>query len=401
MANTAMSIGARDAPGSPYTRSMSDVLELFTELAAIPSPPGEERAVADRVSGYLEALALEVDEDDAGPRIGSDVGNLLARLPATSPNGGVPIFLCAHLDTVPPTAALEPVVEDGVVRNAGGTILGADNKAAVAAMLEAARRILAENRPHAGIELLFTPKEEVGLRGAKAFDAARLQADTGFVFDQAAAIGEVMLGAPYASQIEVVIRGRAAHAGMAPEEGRSAIAAASRAIADLRLGRLDDETTANVGLITGGTAKNIVPERCSFSIDVRSHSEQKLSGLVREILETVTFAAALEQCEAETTVEESYRGYRFNRGDLPVALACEALRRAGVEPQLGLTGGGADANVFNERGKACVNLANGMMEIHTPDEHIAVADLERMVDVTLALVDVARESPAHAEDAAG
>ena len=361
----------------------------------------KERVVADRVSTYLEALAVEVDEDDAGPRIGSDAGNLLARLPATSPNGGVPIFLCAHLDTVLPTAALEPVVEDGVVRNAGGTILGADNKAAVAAMLEAARRILAENRPHAGVELLFTPKEEVGLRGAKAFDSSRLEADTGFVFDQGAPIGEVVLGAPYASQIEVVIRGRAAHAGMAPEEGRSAIAAASRAIADLRLGRLDDETTANVGLITGGTAKNIVPERCSFSIDVRSHSEQKLSGLVREILETVTFAAALEQCEAETTVEESYRGYRFNRGDLPVALACAALRRAGVEPQLGLTGGGADANVFNERGKACVNLANGMMDIHTPDERIAVADLERMVEVTLALVDVARENPAHAEDAAG
>ena len=166
MAKTAMAI-AKDANGTPYTRPMSDVLELFTELAAIPSPPGEERAVADRVSTYLEGLALEVDEDDAGPRIGSDAGNLLARLPATSQNGGVPIFLCAHLDTVPPTAALEPVVEDGVVRNAGGTILGADNKAAVAAMLEAARRILAENRPHAGIELLFTPKEEVGLRGPR------------------------------------------------------------------------------------------------------------------------------------------------------------------------------------------------------------------------------------------
>ena len=373
---------------------MSDVLDLFTELAAIPSPPGEERAVADRVSAYLKGLALEVDEDDAGPRIGSNAGNLLARLPATSQNGGVPIFLCAHLDTVPPTAALEPVVEDGVVRNAGGTILGADNKAAVAAMLEGARRILAENRPHAGIELLFTPKEEVGLQGAKAFDASRLEAETGFVYDQGAPVGGVILGAPHASQIEVVIRGRAAHAGMAPEEGRSAIAAASRAIADLRLGRLDDETTANVGLISGGTAKNIVPERCSFSIDVRSHTEQKLSDLVREILETITFAAALEQCEAETTVEESYRGYRFNRGDPPVALACEALRRTGVEPQLGLTGGGADANVFNERGKACVNLANGMMEIHTPDEHIAVADLERMVDVTLALVDVAREGHA-------
>lgn len=371
-----------------------DVLTLFTELAAIPSPPGEEREVADRVRSYLEDLGLEVSEDDAGSRIGSNAGNLLCRLPATAPKGGEPIFLCAHLDTVPPTGALQPVVEDGVVRNAGGTILGADNKAAVAVMLEAASRIVSEARPHAGIELLFTPKEEVGLRGAKAFDASRLEAVTGFVYDQGAPIGDVVLGAPYARQVEVVIRGRAAHAGMAPEEGRSAIAAAARAIADLRLGRLDDETTASVGLISGGTARNIVPDRCSFSIDVRAHQEAKLSELVREMLESITFAAALEQCEAETTVEESYRGYRFARGDLPVALACAALERAGVQPRLGLTGGGADANVFNERGKACVNLANGMMEIHTPDEHIAVADLERMVDVTLALVDVARDNHA-------
>jgi tripeptide aminopeptidase len=368
-----------------------DVLTLFTELAAIPSPPGDERAVADRVQRYLEDLGLEVSEDDAGSRIGSNAGNLLCRLPATSGNGGEPIFLCAHLDTVPPTGALEPVVEDGVVRNAGGTILGADNKAAVAAMLEAASRIVHEQRAHAGIELLFTPKEEVGLQGAKAFDATRLEARTGFVYDQGAPIGDIVLGAPYACQIEVVIHGRAAHAGMAPEEGRSAIAAAARAIADLRLGRLDDETTASVGLIQGGTARNIVPDRCSFSIDVRAHDESKLADLVREILETITFAAALEQCEAESTVDESYRGYRFARGDLPVTLACAALERAGVQPRLGLTGGGADANVFNERGKACLNLANGMMEIHTPDEHIAVADLERMVDVTLALVDVARD----------
>src|ERR671922_123989 len=234
-----------------------DVLTLFTELAAIASPPGEERQVADRVRAYLEELGLEVSEDDAGREIGSNAGNLLCRLPRTTENGGVPIFLCAHLDTVAPSGPLEPVVEDGVVRNAGGTILGADNKAAVAAMLDATSRILHDGRPHAGVELLFTPKEEVGLQGAKAFDASMLQAETGFVFDQAAPIGDVILGAPYARQIEVVIHGRAAHAGMAPEEGRSAIVAASRAIADLRLGRLDDETTASVGLISGGTARKL------------------------------------------------------------------------------------------------------------------------------------------------
>ncbi|HMB17841.1 MAG TPA: M20/M25/M40 family metallo-hydrolase [Gaiellaceae bacterium] len=367
-----------------------DVVSLFTELAAIPSPPGSEREVADRVAAYLQDLGLDVSEDDAGDRIGANAGNLLARLAPSSANGGTPIFLCAHLDTVQPTGPLEPVVEDGVIRNAGGTILGADNKAAVAAMLEAVRLILSENRPHAGIELLFTPKEEVGLQGAKAFDSDRLEAGVGFVFDHAAPIGEVMLGAPYARALEVTMRGRAAHAGMAPEEGRSAIAAAARAITDFRLGRLDDETTANVGLIQGGTAKNIVPDHCSFSIDVRSHDERKLADLVQEMLETITFAAALEQCEAETTVDESYRGYRLTRGDLPVRMACAALEREGFEPRLALGGGGADANVFNERGRPCVNLANGMTAIHTPDEHIAVADLERMVDVTLALVDVAR-----------
>jgi tripeptide aminopeptidase len=368
-----------------------DVVGLFTELAAIPSPPGSERDVADRVRAYLEALGLEVIEDDAGAEIDANAGNLLCHLEPTSPNGGIPIFLCAHLDTVQPTGKLEPVVEDGVVRNAGGTILGADNKAAVAAMLEAARLILSENRPHAGIDLLFTPKEEVGLKGAKAFDAGRLHAQIGFVYDHAAPIGEVMLGAPHARVIEVTIRGKAAHAGIAPEEGQSAIVAAARAITDFRLGRLDDETTASVGLIDGGTARNIVPDRCSFSIDVRSHDEAKLAELVKELLETITFAAAFEQCEAETTIDESYMGYRFQRGDLPVQLACAALEREGFQPRLALGGGGADANVFNERGRPCVNIANGMAAIHSPDEHIAVADLERMVDVTLALVDVARD----------
>jgi tripeptide aminopeptidase len=369
-----------------------DVLGLFTELAAIPSPSGAERDVADRVRAYLEDLGLEVSEDDAGARIDANAGNLLCRLEPTSQNGGIPIFLCAHLDTVQPTGSLEPVVDDGVVRNAGGTILGADDKAAVAAMLEAARLILSENRPHAGVELLFTPKEEVGLQGAKAFDVDRLHGQVGFVYDHAAPIGEVMLGAPHARQVEVAMRGRAAHAGIAPEEGRSAIVAAARAITDFRLGRLDEETTANVGLIEGGVARNIVPDRCAFSIDVRSHDDAKLAELVKEMLETITFAAALEQCEAETTVEDSYAGYRFARGDLPVRLACEALQREGIEPRLGLGGGGADANVFNERGRPCVNIANGMASIHTADEHIAVADLERMVDVTLALVDVARDA---------
>src|SRR3954469_1564575 len=232
----------------PVAVSPSDVVSLLVELAAIPSPPGEERACADRVLEELRALGLEAEEDDAGAAIGSTMGNIYVRLPGRV-EGGTPIFFCAHLDTVPPLGALEPVVEDGVVRNAGGTILGADNKAAVAAMLEAARRIVDEDIRHAGVELLFTPMEEVGLHGAKAFDQSRFEAQLGFVYDQAAPIGEVILGAPTHRNIFATFHGQSAHAGMVPEEGRSAILAAARAVADLRLRRLDDETTAHGGVI--------------------------------------------------------------------------------------------------------------------------------------------------------
>jgi tripeptide aminopeptidase len=176
---------------------------------------------------------------------------------------------------------------------------------------------------------------------------------------------------------------------MFPEEGRSAIAAAARAIADLRLGRLDEGTTANVGQVEGGSARNIVPEWCTVEAEARSQDEGTLTDLVQEMLDAAAFAAAVSDCELETSVEESYRAYRFRRDDPPVALAAAALRRCGYEPSYVVTGGGADANVFNERGLACVNLANGMAEIHSAAEHIAVADLEGMVDVTLALLDAA------------
>ena len=310
-------------------------------------------------------------------------------VPATNGGGGTPLFFCAHLDTVPPQGAIEPVVEDGVVRNAAGTILGADNKSAVVAMVEAVRRVVEERRPHAGIELVLTPKEEVGLVGAKAFDSGRLQSRVGYVYDMAAPIGTVIMAAPSSRKIDVRFHGRAAHSGMYPEEGRSAIAAAARAITDIRLGRLDDETTTNVGTIEGGTARNIVPEWCSFRAEVRSLDDRKLADVVEEMLEACTFAASIAECDVETEVNEDYRAYRFRRDDAPVRLALDAFERTGHEPRFDTTGGAADANVFNERGLECLNLANGMADIHTPDEHIAVEDLDAMVDVTLAIVDAA------------
>ena len=202
---------------------------------------------------------------------------------------------------MPPEAAIDPVVgEDGIVRNAAGTILGSDNKAAVVVMLEAVCRLLEEGREHAGIELLFTPQEEVSLRGADAFDHTRFVATTGYVYDQGAPIGEIVLGSPQARLLDFRFHGTAAHAGMHPEDGRSAIAAASRAIADFRLGRVDEETSANVGVISGGTARNVVPEWCTFTAEVRSHDERKAVGLAREMLESAAFVATLVDCEVES-----------------------------------------------------------------------------------------------------
>jgi tripeptide aminopeptidase len=367
--------------------SRSEALDLFLELAAVPSPSGEERAVADRVLGYLRDLGLEPDEDDTGPLVGSTMGNIHVALEPTG--DGEPLFFCAHLDTVPPVDAIEPVVEDGSVRNRNAAILGADNKAAVVAMLEGVRRVLAENRSHAGIELLFTSKEETGLQGAYAFDHNRLRARTGYVYDQAEPIGGVIMGAPSAIRMEVVFHGRAAHAGMFPEDGRSAIVAAARAIAEMRLGRVDEETTANIGTIEGGSAANVVPDLCHLVGEARSHDERKLADQVQAMQDAITFAAGVAECEVETNIEKHYTAYRFAKDDTAVRLATEALGRCGFAPRYSFSGGAADANVFNERGLQCVNLANGMVDIHTPDECIAVADIDAMVDVTVALVDAA------------
>jgi tripeptide aminopeptidase len=366
----------------------SDVLELFCELAAIPSPPGDERAVADRVALECRDLGLEVSEDGAGPRVGGNTGNMLARLPATVE--GTSIFLCAHLDTVSPTAAIEPVVEGGIVRNSAGTILGGDDKSAVATMLVAAQRILNEGIPHAGLELVFTVKEETGLEGAKELDLDAIASPLGYCYDHAGPPGEIVFAAPSSTSVDAVFTGRAAHAGMHPEEGRSAIAAAARAIADLRLGRIDDETTANVGVISGGTARNIVPEFCSVVAEARSHDEAKLAALVQEMVDSFTFAAAVAETEVDVTLADKYRAYRFKADDPVVRLASAAFEATGLTPSGISAGGGADANVFNERGRPCANLANGMSRIHSPDEFIAVADLETMVEVTLALVEAAR-----------
>jgi tripeptide aminopeptidase len=366
------------------------VLDLFRDMAAIPSPSGRERPVADLTLAFLRDLGLDPTEDDAGAAIGSDMGNIHVALPPTGGEDGTPIFLNAHLDTVPPTAPIDPELRNGIVVNRHDTILGADNKAAVAVMLAAVADIVQRGRPHAGVELVLTPMEEVGLRGAKAFDTGRLRATVGYCYDHAAPIGNVVLAAPTQRTVRFRFVGRAAHAGIAPEEGRSAIVAAARAIADMPLGRIDAETTANVGLVKGGIAGNIIPPECTVDAEARSRDPGRLREQVQAMLDAATFAANLAECELESRIEPEYEGYRFSRSDPAVRLAARALEACGREPVYIESGGGADANVWNARGLQCVNLCNGMAEIHTASEHIAAADLDDMLDITLALIDAAR-----------
>ena len=256
---------------------------------------------------------------------------LLPAQPRTAARGE-PIFLCAHLDTVPPEAAIEPVVRGRGRPNARRHDPRRRRQGGGRGDARGAARLVAEGRPHAGVELLFTPKEEVGLLGAAAFDESRLAAKRRLRLRPRRADRRDRPRRAAPAALDVRFHGRAAHAGMNPEDGRSAIAAAARAIADLRLGRIDEETTANVGLIAGGTARNVVPECCAFAAEARSHDERKLADLVQEMLDTFTFAASLAECEVETQVEEQYRGYRFRRDDLAVRLAASALERAGFEP---------------------------------------------------------------------
>ena len=352
----------------------------FVRLCEIPSPSRRERPVADFVAAEL---GLEVTEDGSASETGADAGNLYARIPG--PDGAPTILFCAHLDTVPLTGPIEVEEAEGRYTNRFEAILGADNKAAVAAFMGVARRF-ATSAP-VGIEFLFTTCEEIALQGAKAFDRGTLAADFGFEFDHASPIGELIVAAPSYFRIEADFHGRAAHAGIRPEQGRNAIVAAAGALARMELGRLDDETTANAGRIEGGTAANVVAERCRIELEARSVDPEKATRLVERMVDALTDAGSDAECDVETAIEEQFRAYRIPRTAPPVATAAAALTQLGIEPQYVMTGGGSDANVFNAEGLPCLNVANGTAHNHEPDEFVTVEALEGAFDLALTLVE--------------
>jgi tripeptide aminopeptidase len=361
--------------------------ETFARLCAIPSPFGSERACADDVARELRGMGLEVEEDGVAAEIGAGSGNLLARIPG---RGTRTILLCAHLDTVPEEGTIEPVLVDGAWESAGDTILGADNKAAVAVLLAVARRCAVESSP-VGLELLFTVCEEVGLAGAAAFDVSALRSEWGYVFDHASPIGEIIVASPTYYRFEAEFRGTPAHAGIRPEDGRSAIEAAARAIVAMRLGRVDEETTANIGTISGGQrgGTNIVAGRCTIVGETRSLDPAKAEAMVAELIDRIHDAANTPACacDVDVTTQRLFDGYRQPANARAVLAAEQALRACGYVPLRRTTGGGSDANAFEAAGLHCANLANGTERNHEPTERVSVAALEGMLDVTFALLD--------------
>jgi len=321
-------------------------------------------------------LAVEAD-----PR-----GSLLTRIRGRSDRT---VLLCAHLDTVEVHGEIDPVLVDGGWENAHDTILGADNKAAVAVFLEVARRASVEGSPVA-IELLLTVEEEDGLRGAKAFDASALRADFGYVLDHATPIGEIVTASPTYYRLSADFHGRAAHAGIRPEDGRSAILAAAHAISAMPHGRIDAQTTANVGSIEGGSGStNVVPDRCRLVAEARSLDPERVEDIVARMIDAVQDGAAAAECDVDVVCEKLFDGYRAKATAPAVAAAEAALRACGYEPRRIDTGGGSDANALAVKGIDCVNLANGTERNHEPTERVSVAALEGMLDVCLALLDEA------------
>jgi tripeptide aminopeptidase len=362
--------------------------QTFAQLCRIESPSGHERACADWVASQLRGMGLDVTEDGAGAEAGSDAGNLFARIPGTAGAGS--ILLCAHMDTVPLADRVEPVLVDGGWENANDGILGADNKSAVAIIIELARRLTSASQPPpVGVELLFTVCEEVSLQGSRAFDVSRLESSFGYVFDHATAIGELVVASPTHYRVIADLHGRAAHAGVRPEAGRSAVVAAARGIAAMTLGRVDEQTTANVGTIEGGSAINVIPERCRVVAEVRSLDEERAAAVATEMIDHLQDGADREECDLDLEVQRMFSGYRLKPTAPQLAVARRSLAACGYEPREIVSGGASDVNSFQLSGFASMCLADGVQRNHEPTERIAVDALEGMFDVALTLVDEA------------
>lgn len=371
------------------------IIDEFTKQAAIDSPSCKEAAIADYLEQRLRQLGAKVEFDDVGAKIGSESGNLIAKFPGTK--AGEPLLISLHMDTVTPAENVEPVLHNGIFTSAGETILGADDKAGIVEAIEAIEVLREQQIPHVPLEVVITVCEEQGLLGAKQLDFSRITAKQGLALDTTG-IDIVINRAPSANRFKVDIFGHEAHAGVCPEQGVSAIEIASKAIAKMTLGRIDHETTANIGTIEGGLASNIVARQVTLRGEVRSHNSDKLRQQTEQIVK------ALEEAVDQATIQIDGISKRASltlelKEDFPLmqvaddAPILQIIRDAGAalnRPQeIRAAGGGSDANIYNGHGIDMVILATGMDKVHTINEQVSVDD---MVKVSELLVEIIRRA---------
>jgi len=370
------------------TPSRERLTQLFLALTRIPSPSRQEREVADAVVAILASSGVTCHEDQTAAAINGTTGNIWCTVRG---EGTLPwLALGAHLDTVEPTDAIEPVLEDGVFRNSRQTILGADDKVALAALIHATELLQGAGIAFPTYELFFTVCEEQGLVGAKHMGDV-LASPYAVVFDSCGPVGGITHKAPSQNAIYAAFRGQAAHAGVEPERGRSAIHGAAKAIAAMQLGRLDEETSANIGVIHGGVASTIVPECCEIRGECRSHDDEKLARVAAAMVEALQEGATHAGVDVDISLSHEYRAFALTGRSPVVRLSKAAITALGLEPRMQTGGGGSDANILNARGLPTVNLDAGMMQVHSAEEYVTLDDLERLCALSLQLIMLAPE----------
>jgi tripeptide aminopeptidase len=362
------------------------LLNEFLELVQIDSETKYEAEIAKVLKKKFTDLGVDVYEDDTAAKTGHGAGNLICTLHGTK-DGVDPIYFTSHMDTVVPGKGVKPSIKDGYVVTDGTTILGADDKAGLAVMLETVRVLKEQNIPHGTIQFIITVGEESGLIGAKALDSSLVKAKFGYALDSDGKVGNIVVAAPTQAKISAVILGKTAHAGVAPEKGVSAITIAAKAISKMPLGRIDEETTANIGRFEGGTATNIVCDRVNILAEARSLVPEKMEEQVRKMKEAFESTAEEMGGKAEIEVEVMYPGFKFGEGDHVVEIARKAAAKVGRSCELLKSGGGSDANVIAGFGIPTVNLAVGYEDIHTTNEKMPIEELNKLAEMVIAIIE--------------
>ncbi|TCI48201.1 MULTISPECIES: M20/M25/M40 family metallo-hydrolase [unclassified Exiguobacterium] len=363
----------------------SRITHTFMELVQIDSESYAEGPFLEYLKERFDGLGLEIDEDDSTAETGLGSNNLIARLAGDA--SIAPLFLSAHIDTVSPGKGIVPVIRDDVVYSEGETILAADDKAGIAIMIEVVERLREGRTRHGPIELVLTPGEEVGLLGAKALDMSTLKAKHGLILDNGGPVGGIILSSPSMFSLNIDIHGKAAHAGLEPEKGISALVIAAEAIHQMKLGRITEQTTANIGKISGGTGSNVVMEHATLVGEARSLDHDACVEQVTHMVETFERAAQNHGGTVDIKQQQMIRSYRFEEDEPFVRHVSAALAHTSFPVRYEHSGGGSDANVFNEFGKVALNVSIGYDSIHTVDESIPIKELEDSVTFVLRLIE--------------